>query len=125
MPRTMLPNSSYRSIEKEHGERGKYIFNRVYPWIARILFVGGVTLMTYGGISMDKDVEKGQKYFGGGAAASFVSGYALDMRRRTNQLISRIQKESEEDERIVDNLKANLEKKSEDNGLPWESLWLP
>jgi len=58
MPRTMLSNKFYRNIEKNHGERGKYILSRISPLIERLIFSGGV---------------------------AFISGYVLDKHRKNNE----------------------------------------
>lgn len=102
----MLPNKNYRDIEKKYGIRGKYVFNRVVPWIGRLAFIGGVGLMIYGAVlikmdrKIDKDKDKGIKYLGIGAGASFVSGYALQNRKKTLELKNQFEEDRKEGERI-------------------------
>jgi hypothetical protein len=112
-----LPNKSYRNIEKKHGVRGKYVLSRVLPWVGRIIYFSGIAAMTYGGINMKNDIEKGQMYFGGGAAASFVSAYALDKRRKLMAMKEEFRLDKENDERIRQEIiknQSNLEESLSD-----------
>lgn len=99
----MLPNSSYRNIEKKHGQRGKYVLSRVFPWIGRLACIGGIAAMIYG-TTFKNDPEKSARYIGFGTITALASGYFLDERRNLINLKRKFQEDKEKDEKFREDI---------------------